>query len=696
MTAALSVAGLSLGGLVAALPAAGQPARITVRVLQGNRPQITAVFPNDRFTVPDTREVTGRRVDMPLPAHCTSANSSICASTRLINNLDGFDIQPRVYVPFSGAINVRTVTSQTVYVSGPDGRAGIYELVLDPRTHILEGTVDKQLAEDTRYTLVVTRGVHDVYGQSIARAVRVPFTTMTATRQLDHIRRALDNGTAYSEAGIKLSESGLSFRQGGRTTVFAGGLVAKEGMTRNDQVFANPKKPLSSSAIPDLVDPGTVGWYAFGSYLSPQFVTRNAVIPPVPTKQTPRARRAARLGFAMLVPAGTPPAGGWPVAVYGPGFTRSYFDLYVTADHNAAMGVATVALDPLGHGYGPKSSITINKTTTFLSYGRGHDLDGDGRITDDEGVQPSDRKIYENGKVVADNPSPNSLVGLRDGLIQTTTDVMALVRAIERGVKVPTSTGPVALSPKRVQYYGLSFGAIYGTMLMGTDPQVKVGFLNSGGGPIIDIARESGFRNLLAASLKVSHPDILNGGPGLDGFTESLPDPTDPPMTTPYKGSFLVRQTLASANWLERSGSPESFAPLIRLHPRYGAKTVQFLNAYGDATVPNVEFGNIIRAGMLFDRVTFYRNDMTPTSGSDPHGFMADPTLSGRSGAEQELSIWLSSYGQTVFDPDGSGGIFEQPIYDPKELDCLHYAEPQSGTGVYPPSAGGECGPVQP
>ena len=695
VTAAAVVSILS-GLAIGVAPTSGLAAGTPVRVLQGKQPQVNAVFPNDRFTVKDGRELTGRRVNMPLPPRCTSTNSSICASTRLINNLDGFDIQPRVYIPFSGAINVTTVTPQTVYVTGPTGRAGIYEIVLDPRTNILEGTVDKQLAEDTRYTLVVTRGVHDVHGHSIAKAVRVPFTTMTATLQLDHIRRSLDSGKAYFQAGIKPSQRGLSFKQGTRSTVFAGSLVAKEGMTRNDQVFADPKKPLSSSTIPDLVDPGTVGWYAFGSYLSPQFVTRNAVIPPVPTRQTPRARRAARLGFAMLVPTGAPPAGGWPVAVYGPGFTRSFFDLYVTADHNAAMGVATIAIDPLGHGFGPKSTITINKTTTFLSYGRGHDLDGDGKITDDEGVQPSDRKVFSHGKLIADEPSPDSLVGLRDGLIQTTTDVMVLVRAIERGVKVPTTTGPVALSPEKVQYYGLSFGAIYGTMLMGTDPHVRVGFLNSGGGPIIDIARESGFRNLLAASFKISHPDILNGGPGLDGFTESQPDPTDPPMTTPYKGSFLVRQSLASANWLERSGSPESFAPLIRLHPRYGAKTVQFLNAYGDATVPNVEFGNVIRAGMLFDRVTFYRNDMTPTSGSDPHGFMADPTLAGRSGAEQELAQWLSSYGQTVLDPDGPGGIFEQPIYDPKELDCLHYAEPQSGTGVYPPSAGGECGPVQP
>jgi hypothetical protein len=690
--------------LVAAFvaPAIGAP-RAAVRVMRGDQPGVTAVFPDDRFTVADPQQVSGRRVDLPVP-QCTEADYSICDGLRLLNQLDGFDLQPRVYVPFSGAIDVASVDPHTLWVEGPGIHAGLIEVVFDPRTDILEGLVDRQLAEDTTYTIVVSRGVRDRSGRPIAAERRVSFTTETATLELDRLRRSLDSGVAYAQAGIAAADRGLSFNQGGLTTVFAGPSVVKEGITRNDQTSADPKAALTSSTVPDLVDPGTVGWYAFGSYLSPQFVTSDAVIPQVPTTQTPPARSAARLGFAMLVPAGTPPPGGWPVAIYGPGFTRSYFDLYVTADHNAADGIATIAIDPLGHGYGPASTITVDHVptpgapavqTTFLSYGRGRDLDGDGVITDDEGVQPSDRKVYRNGTLVADIPSHDELVGLRDGLIQTVVDVMTLVRAVEHGVSVPTDLGPVHLSTAAPMYYGLSFGGIYGTMLMGTDPDVRVGFLNSGGGPILDIARESGFRGLLAAALKISHPDLLNGGPGLDGFTESLPDPTDPPQTDPVAGSFALRQFLSDGNWLERQGSPEAFAPLIRLHPRYGAKTVEFLNAFGDATVPNIELGNVIRAGGFADRLSYYRNDMTPTSGSDPHGFLADPTLFGRSFAELELSEFLASGGQNVIDPDGPGPFFEVPIADPQNLWCLHYPEPQSGQGAYPPAASGSCGPVR-
>src|SRR2546429_5084747 len=87
---------LTAGGL-AAVPVSGYATGSPVRVLHGNQPQVNAVFPNDRFTVPDPREVTGRRVNMPLPRHSTSANPSLSASPRLINPLDGFDIQPPVY-----------------------------------------------------------------------------------------------------------------------------------------------------------------------------------------------------------------------------------------------------------------------------------------------------------------------------------------------------------------------------------------------------------------------------------------------------------------------------------------------------------------------------------------------------------------------------------------------------------------------
>lgn len=662
--------------------------KVSVRL--GTGPD-TTVMPNDRFTVADTHQLTGRRVALPFPS-CSSANSSICDGTRLLNTLDGFDLQPRVSIPFTGAIDVSSITPSTVFVSGAGQHVGLQQLTYDPSSHLLLGTVRDQLHEQTRYTLTITGKVRDASGHPIAHGAAVSFTTMSATSELDRMRRALDDGSAYRQA--KVTSKAPSFTQGQVTTVFPAAQALL--MQRRDQVSSSPKAPLVSSRILSDSIPGTA-CIAYGSFESPQFVTREGVIPSVKTSVTPKALSKARIGFALIVPAGVAPAGGWPVAVYGPGFTRSYFDIFLTSDANASAGIATLSINPLGHGYGPGSKIAVEGPggeTTFLSYGRGHDLDGDGQITSSEGVGPTDHKTFFRGKIRTDTPSPYALVGDRDGLQQTAMDNMAAVRMIEAGVTVPSCQAgqPVQLAKTNVAYYGLSFGSIYGTMLFGTDPHVRRGFLNVGGGPIIDIARLGGFRNLLADQLRVSKPSLLNGGPGLNGFTEDIPQPFDGPITKPHKGAVALQQFLADANWYERGGSPESFAPLIRLRPRYAPKTeVLFQTAFGDDTVPNTTAGNMYRAGQLFDRVTYYRNDLTPTNGSNPHGFLEDPTLAGRENGELQLTTFLKT--GVAIDPDGPSPVFEFPIADPDNLQCLHFGgQPSEGKAGFPPAASGSCG----
>src|SRR5207245_265265 len=161
-----------------------------------------------------------------------------------------------------------------------------------------------------------------------------------------------------------------------------------------------------------------------------------------------------------------------------------------------------------------------------------------------------------------------------------------------------------------------------------TDTHLSVGVLNVGGGPIVEIARLSGFRNLLADQLRVSRPTLLNGGPGLNGFTESIPLHLDPTVTNPYPGATTIQKYFDHANWQERAGDPVAFAPLIRLRPPAGAppKHVIWQSAFGDHTVPNPTAGELYRAGHVLDLVSYYRNDKTPTAGSDPHGFLLDPS----------------------------------------------------------------------
>ena len=714
----------------------------TTAVLRGNNPY-TRIFPDNFFTKPDKTELTGRRLNFALgrdypnfnggiQSSCTAADYSICDAYNELNKLDGFDLQPRVTVPFSGPIDLASVTAEDFYISGPGGfKSGLRQLTFDPGTHILAGIADAFLDENTTYTVHVTSGIKDAGGSPVvacAGGCAVSFTTRTASAELVNLRKALDSGAAYQQAGIPAGGRGLTFVQGGVADVFNSAEVEPsianpfDGITRNDQVKPDPTAAgaFESSAVPNLIPNGAAGYFAFGSFLSPRYQYASATgqqddpngftdgeIPPVPTKRTPPALGADRLGAIVITPDPVKFPPPWPAAVYGPGFTRSDYDIFVTADYNASLGVLTVATDPAGHGFGSQSSTTVTTpsgSTTFLSYGRGRDADGDGIIGDglQDGVGPS-RHCGPNVQPACQDDANFSgglttrkpLDGLESGLVQTTVDNMALGRALAGGLSIP-GIGDNLVRPGPIMYYGLSFGGIYGTMLMGTDPLFHQGLLNVPGGPIVDIARESGFRGDLAASLGRSRPSGLNGGPGLDGFTEDLPLRSDPAEVIADQGAFQLQETFGDTNWYDRTGSPETFAPRIRLRPdpawANDPKNVLFESAYGDGTVPNPTAGVLYRAGDLFDRVLYYRNDKTPTYSSDPHGWLANPALAGRTSGEQLLGIFLST-GQVV---NTNPAWFEFPVSNPENFECEHYADPQSGQPAnrQPYPASGDCPPL--
>jgi dienelactone hydrolase len=288
------------------------------------------------------------------------------------------------------------------------------------------------------------------------------------------------------------------------------------------------------------------GLYVFGSLRSPSWTGSQGVMEPAPTRRTPRPNGAARIGFALIVPSGATPAGGWPVAIFGHGFGRSQYDVFLAADRNAARGVATIAIDAYGHGGGPSSTLEVTTAggavTTVPAYGRSQDTDGDGSIS-----------FFE---TLSTPPAPdrNAAVQLRDGLRQTALDIAALVQALGRGVDVD-GNGSVDLSRSRIGYYGQSLGGIYGTIAVAANPALTYGLLNVPGGPISDVARLSpSFRPIVTQTLGANRPSLLNG-PG-QGFTEDQPLPGDPPVSRPANGAPPSRTRSRS-----RTGSTVAAAP---------------------------------------------------------------------------------------------------------------------------------------
>jgi hypothetical protein len=144
---------------------------------------------------------------------------------------------------------------------------------------------------------------------------------------------------------------------------------------------------------------------------------------------------------------------------------------------------------------------------------------------------------------------------------------------------------------------------------------------------------------------------LLNGG--FYGFTESLPLAGQPPVLNPARGALPIQEFLAEQTWLNRSGSPETFAP------RAPDDRVLVQIARGDETVPNPTSATLVRAGGLSPRTSLYRNDRTARSGDNPHGFLLDPTfLVGFTGGQTQMSTFLASGGR-IIDPDGPIGIFQ-------------------------------------
>src|SRR5262249_45946367 len=162
------------------------------------------------------------------------------------------------------------------------------------------------------------------------------------------------------------------------------------GITWNQQTRADPPgfNPVNPNLSLLRIIPGAVGQIAFGKYLSPDYeVHPGEYIPPVGTRTgTPEVQGYNEVYFNLFLPSGPKPEGGWPVAIFGDGSggnkngAAPNVALWV-ASKLAEQGIATIAINAVGHGFGPLGTLTVNQTmadpVTFSAGGRGIDQDGD-------------------------------------------------------------------------------------------------------------------------------------------------------------------------------------------------------------------------------------------------------------------------------------------------------------------------------
>jgi hypothetical protein len=655
-------------------------------------------FPSNRFSVADASQNTYRRVALPKP-NCVQRPSD-CADIDVINTLDGFSTQPRITVPFTGAIDVNSVNSDTVFLinlgntqtqQGIGQKIGINQVLWDPASRTLAFEPDALLNQHTRYVLIVTDGVRDDGGQKIKSGgfgeefgVGQDRDTSEYRRELRDASRVRTNSSYNVVAASlfttqsvsadlykimqKIKQSNpapVNFMIGNGGTVRAVFAPASLlGIQFNRQVGTAPSFASGFLPTPALnVVPGAVGQIAYGKFTSPDYETAAKFIPASATLTgQPQAQGSNELIFQLFLPAGPKPAGGWPVAIFGHGFTDSMYGApWTVASVFASRGLATLSINVVGHGGGAQGNLAVLRSALppvlVNAGGRGIDQDGNGAIDSTEGVNAI---------------APRAAIGSRDGLRQTVIDLMQLVRQVEVGIDVD-GDGSVDLNPQRIYYAGQSFGGIYGTILLGVEPNIKAGVPNVAGGSITEVARLGAFRPLTGIALATRVPSLINvADPSGIVFNENIPLRNLPPRVNNVPGATAIAQALDRFEWVQQAGNPVAYASFIRKQPLPGnaAKPVLFQFAKGDGTVPNPTNTAILRAGDLADSATLFRNDLAyannPAVPKNPHTFLTNIGNAAAApyavGAQTQMALFLASNGTLVIDPDGPGPVFEVPV----------------------------------
>jgi dienelactone hydrolase len=682
----------------AAVPIGGVPTSTGTSAVFDFTSSNASPFPSDAFTVADTAQKTGLRMNLPLP-DC-KAEPSTCAEIGLINELDGFSINPRIQVRFPGPIDVNTLRDGIFFVWLNDLTTEEYglhpagyvtpinQMLYDPATNTAYAKPDEILSQHRRYALVVTDAVRDraaapvsadaafracvsqqdgycgQLGQVVAQVgpLFAPrnivaasfFTTLSATAWLEKARNQLENTSPgfQLKAGFKLSE-----------------LAA---ITHQQQTKPNPPQ-FQPSNVPLYLLKG-VGQVAFGSYRSPRFLNKEQIIPTTPTGSAVALPAESEEIFLLAwLPESPAPAGGYPVMIFGHGAGGNpYHTVYGFASSWASRGFAVIGINAVGHGYGPEGKVTVKDWTgneTQIRFaGRAADVDGNGTFTENEGCYlwtlPGRDKV-----------------GVRDCNRQTALDLMQLVRVIRSGMDL-TGDGLPDLDRSRIYYFGQSLGAHYGTVFTAVDQNVPAAVLNSGGGSLAETRVWRKQPELLATRT----PSLLNLKDNYDADYVLRYRPVE---VIDVPGALDIQECFERLEWCWMPGDPIAYAPHLKSStlPGVSIKRVLFAFGKGDRTVPNPTESALVRAANMRESTSYYRHDVArtlmPNLYPDPH-FFAYPIIPGKTDVmgqyliamlvQQQIAEFFAGEGKGVPDVNPMArllfgkDLFEVPAVLPEDL----------------------------
>lgn len=424
--------------------------------------QFESAFPDDFYTVADDATATGLRVHLN-EDNAPWVGDQMPLAIGLYEDLkalDGFGTSAGVTLRFSGPVtgfpsgdHASVSSDAVVFVElSDDGPVRVpFEVQPSDEGATMIVWPLRPLRPNTQHALIVTRGATDATGACISPSPRL--RSFLSGKNVPKEQSFLTSRYETALSALKIAPDDV-----GAATVFTTGTifdasrkVAHDVSTRSFQWATSPTCADVSSAN-HLTCTGS---FMAGSY----------------TKDDVYVDGTVQSTYEIPVVAWIPKTGQapFPVVLYGHGLAGTKEEARSFAGRNAELGIATVAIDAVGHGRHPTLPPDSNTMTAVLDF---------------FGIQlkPLDLNPFR----------------LRDHLRASTWDKLQLVRLLTTH---PSIDG-FSLDTTRMAYAGLSLGGIMGSELLALTDAFDAAILMVAGGRIASIVSDSDYFSLFLEAFR--------------------------------------------------------------------------------------------------------------------------------------------------------------------------------------------------
>ncbi len=345
------------------------------------------------------------------------------------------------------------------------------------RTHSSSNTDANDIYGDAADTVAALPGapsVANIAGMAV-------FTTMSTLESLRKVETVVLPSLAMPTADFSATQ--VVFKNG-----TANDLDALYGPTAHSHLsivatgyFNSPRfqtnDPNGNSASEDLPNTSNLAAPCLNS--NPCEPNDEVFVYTSPSDKTPIIQGAGvTIPFTVAIPAGTPPAGGWPIVIDQHGLGGDRKTVADLADVIATSGFASIGIDAVAHGYRFQNpdGTAAKRLQPDNANGFGGTAVPDGFADGNILFQPIAAISTQLGFFNAFN----NIAGTSDNFRQTCADLMQLVRLIQSN-SIDGQLG-VNIDENNIFYIGHSLGGIMGSCLAAFEPDIKAFVVNATGG----------------------------------------------------------------------------------------------------------------------------------------------------------------------------------------------------------------------